>query len=599
MNNDQENGTEQGSVAFEDLSQFFAPTWARSKPGEEIKTVSSYEEHRDNQRRDRRDQRPQKRGPGRENSERFPRKDDNQRRPQRDQQRNDRRERRDGEAPRTFVPKQEPLSLDVRFMPAGKALAAIVHRIQVTHKAYPIRDIVKLFQKDDTGMSVRIENNKEADGSQKPMFQCSICGMPALTEEEVVAHLFKDHIGDFFDIETVEGDAPSGNFPCVARCGITGELLGPPNHHSYARRLQEMLHDRFPGMSEEEYRRKIEIVRDPEVVEQWRNEAKKHVVYRLKQQKNVTEEVKTDNAPAPESTSDTPAEAVAETPAEVVPESPALDRFQAEQYFQREIIPQNITKASHIICPAVSLQHLANRRLAAYLSAKFAEEENPSYRKPVPAKPGENAQPAGRRQGSLFIAIHAAFHHRKLHFFRVGDDRGQEFVMATVPAPFDTTHATPELKAIVDYVQANPSCQAKELVEALNPDNDAEKAKHLISDINWLIERGNLIQFFNGALSHPAQHPVFKNHQEKKAPAKAKDANAEQPESKPEAATEEPAPAQDAPAAVATEQEAAPEVPAQAEESSGKTDGAETDAAEAAVEKPAEAPNTDTTAVQA
>lgn len=585
MNNEQENGTAPGSVALDDLSQIFAPAWARSASGGEIRTVSTPEEPR-NGRRDGRDHRPARRDSRNENGDRNSGKEEKrQRPPRRDRPFGDRAPKNAGgsEPRRPAPPKQEPINLDVRFMPAGKALASIVHRIQVSHRAYPIRDIVKLFQKDDASMSVRIEHNKSEDGTRTPVFQCGICGMPGLTREEIVSHLYKDHMPDFFDVETVEGEAPSGNFPCVARCGLTGELLGPPNHHSYARRVQEMLHDKFPGMSEEEYRRKIEIVRDPEVVEQWRNEAKKKVVFRLKPAKQEGEkEVKqADSAPAqngPETAEGAEGAPIAEAPEEAAPEAapemPAFDRFQAEQYFLREVVSQNVKEASHIICPAVSLQKLANRRLASYLSSRFAEEENPHYRRP---QQGEGSQPGVRRQGSLFSAIHAAFHHRKLHFFRVGDERGQEFVMAAPPTPFDATNATPELKAIVEYIQNNPACLAKSIVEDLNPENDEAKTKVILSDITWLLERNNLIQFFNGAISQPARYPVFRVNPEKKQktgrPEAAKPAEvapAEKQEEAPEApaAVEAPAPE----AAPAEKQETAAEAPASEAVSAPETD---------------------------
>ena len=67
---------------------------------------------------------------------------------------------------------------------------------------------------------------------------------------------------------------------------MTGKLLAPPNHHSYNRRIEEML--RTPecaGLSEAEYRARIELVRDPEAVEQWRQEATRRTVWARKTEK--------------------------------------------------------------------------------------------------------------------------------------------------------------------------------------------------------------------------------------------------------------------------------------------------------------------------
>ncbi len=405
-------------------------------------------------------------------------------------------------------------------MPASKALAAIIRRIQATHRAYPVRDVVKLFQNDDSSMVVRIEARKDGTGPQQ-LFQCRACGMPALTEAEVADHLLKKHLADYFDFEEVETEAPKGNFPCVARCGLTGELLGPPNHHSYAHRVQEMLADRFPGMNEEEYRRHIEMVRDPEVVEQWREQCKHRRVFRRKPDvSEKAEDKKTEDS----ATTDPPAEAAPAEEQKPVP--PALERHEAELVFRREIMPGLIGAASHVVCPATSLKDLPNRRLASVLNECFAEETDPGRRfNHRPQTEGAPQQSRMQRNGTLFAAVHAAFHHRSLYFFRAGDERGQEFVMASQPVPLDVDHATPELREIAQYVFDHPSCPPKYLIEALNPENNEEKTKRLVSQIKWLVEKGHLVEFFNGFLSPPAPHPVFKQNLPK--PKKAAEPQAE------------------------------------------------------------------------
>ena len=578
MSDEQDNAADSASqMGLDDLSQIFAPSWARQTPDEVAQKAARFASDDDDDRggfrrgggpqrrdgdrrpprRDNDDRRPPRRDtddrrpPRREDDRRPPRRDgDNRHPPRRD---GDRRPPRREDDRRPAPP--PPLDLDVRFMPASKALAAIIRRIQATHRAYPVRDVVKLFQNDDSSMVVRIEARKDGTGPQQ-LFQCRACGMPALTEAEVADHLLKKHLADYFEVEEVEGEAPKGNFPCVARCGLTGELLGPPNHHSYARRVQEMLADRFPGMNEEEYRRHIEMVRDPEVVEQWREQCRRRRVFRRKPEAtDKAEGQKAEDAAAAES----PTEAV---PAqEEKPAAPALERHEAELVFRRDIMPGLIGAASYVICPATSLKDLPNRRLAAVLNDAFAEETDPGRRfNRRPQPDGAAPQSRMQRNGSLFTAVHAAFHHRGLYFFRAGDERGQEFVMASQPVPLDVDHATPELREIAQYVFDHPSCPPKYLVDALNPENDEEKTKRLVSQIKWLVEKGHLVEFFNGFLSPPASHPVFKQNLPK--PKKA----AQPPEA---AAAAEPqaevAAANVAEVAAAPEVAPAPEVAAAAE----------------------------------
>lgn len=528
---------ENAAGGLEDLSQIFAPSWARQDPGDVIAPGVRFA--RDDDRPPRRSDRDDRRGPRpprRDDGDdrrgpRPPRRDDGDRRPMRGDrpQRADRSaDQRPARPPRPSAP-PPPLAIDVRFMPESKALAAIVRRIQTTHRAYPFRDIVKLFQKDDAGMAVRIEARKEQGGPDR-IFQCRACGMPSLSEAEVAEHLMMKHLPDYFDIEEVECDPPSGNFPCVARCGLTGELLGPPNHHSFAIRVKEMVADRFRQMGEEEYRRHIEMVRDPEVVEAWREQCRKKTVYRRK-----VEGRKVESPEGPESQEGQGNPEGQDAPKD---ERPALDRHDAELLFRREILPELIGAATHVVCPATSLKGLPDRRLAAELSARFAEETEHRF---MPRRQeGDEPQTRQQRMGTLFMAIHAAFHHRGLFFFRAGDERGQEFVMAAQPTPFDLAHATSDLREIVQFVMDHPSCSPKALVDALNPDGDDDKTKKILASIKWLVEKGHIVEFFNGFLSPPSQHPVFRPNPPKKNKTETQEVSeaTEAPEAKetPEAA---------------------------------------------------------------
>ena len=169
-----------------------------------------------------------------------------------------------------------------------------------------------------------------------------------------------------------------------------------------------------------------------------------------------------------------------------------------------------------------------------------------------------------RFPASLFFALRGAFHHRKLSFFRANEPRGQEFVCAAKPTPLDTEHAIPELVAVVKYVEEHPLCSVGEL--------PPEMKGHL----GWLVEKGHIVQYFNGLLALPEDHPRFRNPSPKKGGA----------EQAPQAsAPAEPA-APVAPAEPATE--AAPAEPV-AEVAATEPAPAEPVAAEAPAQEPAPA----------
>ena len=489
--------------ALQDLSQIFAPSWARQSPEEVSRRAARYA----------RDDANTEAGPRFRSSERGTMRSPRPLRPGMESGRApggrrspypegglggprgaDRPERGSGSPqPRAYAPRPEPpkpLPLDVRFLPEPKALGAVIRRIQATRRAYPIRDIVRLFQKSDEGLLVRIEGQK-GGGEPLALFQCRVCGMPALSDAEVREHLLRQHLEDFYEAEEVESEAPGGNFSCVARCGLSGELLGPPNHHSFGLRVQEMLRERYPDLSEEEYRGRIEMVRDPEVVEAWRAANRRQKRYRRKPAPAAAP-VEAPGAGTDDTVPDAEAATASDAAAAPTPQAPAVERHVAELQFTREVVPQQIGSAPHLVCPATSLKNMPNRRLAAFLNERFLDET--------------------RRNGSLFHAIHGAFRHRSLHVFRAGDERGPEFVMAVKPVPLGTTHVVARLRQILVFVGEKPSCAQQALVEALEPSGDTAARAELATQIQWLIEKGHVIEYFNGMLALPAEHPVFRPH---------------------------------------------------------------------------------------
>lgn len=468
-----------------------APAWARESPDAHHRRFADdarggdegRPQGRDNRRpgfgRDRRPPlgRDDRRGPssgrgprpaGR--NERPPRRDE--RRPVGDDRRSD--DRRD------FRPVREepPLPLDVRVLPDQKALGAIIRRIQTTHRAYPLRDIARLFLDNPAAHQLRIEPVK---GQSVPLFQCRVCGLPGLSEEEIRSHALSTHLRDFFDIEDIETDPPAGHFVCIARCGISGELLGPPNHHSFNARVQELLRTRFAHMSADTYRGRIEMVRDPETVEQWRQQARKKQVFRRKQPAAPQ--------PTPPAGAAAADDAAAGDTAAEAPPAPPLDRQVAERIFASEILPGQILAVKHLVCPAAVARHIADRRLAAAVrEALFREQKFPA---------------------SLFFALRGAFRHRELHLFRANHERGPDFVVVRQPVALDASHVVSELRQVLGYIDEHPGCTRQELLQSLGGGDEA-RAAHYASQLNTLVEKAHVIEFYNGALCPPMEHPIFK-----------------------------------------------------------------------------------------
>jgi hypothetical protein len=120
----------------------------------------------------------------------------------------------------------------------------------------------------------------EAAVKSKPVFHLSVPdGMPFESDEAAVAHVLSNHLDKFFVTAEVEVDPPKGNFQVINKCGITGELLGPPNYHRYNQIVQQHHAAKLPRMSFEAVRSRVETIRDPEVVNQWLAKMKKATRY--------------------------------------------------------------------------------------------------------------------------------------------------------------------------------------------------------------------------------------------------------------------------------------------------------------------------------
>jgi len=443
-----EKGREKGEksrpvVVDEDLivELNFVPQWAR-KPPEEIqydvrrsrdRPARSRDLDRRGQRRGRRPDRP---APGPKRRERRP--------PPRDSAPGDRR----GERRREHV---EIPPVRVSFLPNQKRLAAVIQRIRSENRAFPLAAMASLFLASPDYCSVKIESDK---AGKLALFRCKRCRMPALTRDLAGAHVLNEHLEDYFEKEETVSDPPSGEFVCVAKCGLSGALLGPPNHHSYEQKVREMHQSRFADMPLADYQARIHTIHDADLVEKWKEESRRKVVYRKKKRK------KGDDGDVEE-----------------------LTWSEAVEYMEKEIVPAAVEETHRVVVGADVGRRIEDQGLmAAVRSAWRRENKNPF---------------------SLILALRGAFKHMGLHVFRAG--KGPGFVASTRPRAIDPEHAVDNIREVLVHLQKCPGCTRDELVAALRPDaaKDSEEVAELLSPVGWLVNRGHIIEFFNGTLSVP------------------------------------------------------------------------------------------------
>ncbi len=161
---------------------------------------------------------------------------------------------------------------EATFYPEDVSFAALAKTIRSSARTFELFDIAKtVIGKNDRFVVVLEHKNAKPkeDGTKPHFYVCLLDGMPFESEEAAMNHVVQNHLSRFFSITEEEGEPPKGSFQVINKCGVTGELLGPPNYHLYTQIVQQHHASRLPRMSFDNFSYRIESVRDPEVVEQW------------------------------------------------------------------------------------------------------------------------------------------------------------------------------------------------------------------------------------------------------------------------------------------------------------------------------------------
>lgn len=207
--------------------------------------------------------------------------------------------REGGGAPIERGPYVSPF-FNVTFYPEDVGFTALAKAIRTSCRTYELFEIARvIIGKNDR--FVAVIQRKSADGAPSappsaggtapaqpagkvaPLAISVPDSLPFETEEAAIAHVLSKHLGQFFDAADVEIEPPKGNFQVINKCGVTGELLGPPNYHRYNQIVQQHFTSRVARMPFEAFRSRIETVRDPEAVNQWLEKMKKTTRYTWKQ----------------------------------------------------------------------------------------------------------------------------------------------------------------------------------------------------------------------------------------------------------------------------------------------------------------------------
>ena len=368
--------------------------------------------------------------------------------------------------------------MELNLRPEDKGVESLARQIKMTGRAYPLFDIAQMILQKPERHLTQFSVKKNPQGQPiQPLFVCALDETLWLSEDEAVAHVLKKHFATFYQAERTATEPPKGKYTFVAQCGMSGVILGPPNHHDYQNHLRKLHSERFSRMPFEEYKSRVRIVRDEEVVKKW-----------VDDQSWKTEYICLN-----------------------LPEPLRLENMEAVEKHFRETHKENIIKRveNHTMTGAAA-RNLRSPELVRLTRSVWEDQR----RFPLQIATVLSQQFAGH--GLQFFKVNKTVTHvcvARPHYLDMAENPVSEGV-----------------RKIVEYINANPKCTRRQLVETLAPspaptapvepapegaaapaEANAPTAEQtaVIADLHWLIHQGHVIEFANGILE-TAKKPLPK-----------------------------------------------------------------------------------------
>ncbi len=424
------------------------PAWVKEAPDANEYAHHEGDTGEERPRRDGRRPREGKRRPP--STERRPSRSDKrpQRRPQ-DRHGGDRPDSR-GQDRHREAPPPKALEIAVRFQPHPPAFESVAAQIKGEALAYSLFSLARLFLQKPERYDVHLTAKPES-----PFYQLGENGAISSDRAALENNAFRFAQNDFYKIDITQSEPIKGNFTSVARDRLSGTLLGPTNHHAYQPRLRTLYEQRFSRrMSFADYQRQIEIVSDPALVEQWKEEARTVTTFTTLQEE---------------------------------PPVAFTNAADAEKNFRQKHLPNFVRAISETTMDGVTSRTIGDRRLRSLIEEAWSTQTR---------SPSQMMQELANRFREAGLQI---FRHRKGMLF-VTPIRVRQFV-------HEQTSVSEQVRGILDAVAANARINRKDLAEKLLVDLAPEEADArkiaLASDLRWLISEGYVIEFNDGSLDLP------------------------------------------------------------------------------------------------
>src|SRR6266705_2000644 len=315
---------------------------------------------------------------------------------------------------------QAPLEITIRFLPYSRVFENVAAQIKSGSVAYSIFALARLFLEKPERYEVRLTAK-----AGSPLYQLGENGAVSLNREFLERNAFQLVHEDFYKIDITQSDPIKGNFSNVARCRLSGTLLGPTNHHNYQPQLRTLYEQRFSRrMSFPDYQRQIEIVNDPALIEQWKEQARTLTTF-----KTLNDE----------------------------PSSTFSSAVEVERHFRSSYLPGLVRSVAEVTISGVLSRRLSDRTLNRGLEDAWTRET--------------------RSPSKMIKKLTGRFRQEGLNVFR--HRRGMLFVSPIRVRPFvhEQAGVSSSVNTILEALAATPGINRKDLWEKLITDGASEDAE--------------------------------------------------------------------------------------------------------------------------
>jgi hypothetical protein len=380
----------------------------------------------------------------------------------------------------------EPRHL-ISFVPEEALFTNLVRELRTSCRTYPLFDLAKLILEKPERFAVLAKPVEKPNEDPPSYFVTKPNGLPFIAREEAFQYLMTNQGEAFFEVEERDAEAPKGSFSVVSKCGVTGELLPPPNYHRYAELIHEHHATRLSDMPFEKFQRGIQTEQDPEAVANWLESMKRVRVYRLKN-------------------------SAAEGEPEFFDTRESLQRFLFEQRF-----PKQVKRVGKVRLSGVHVEQLPTGELKRDIEQALEEQRR------FPLLTANLLRSRFRRM-NFAVSKHGA--------------KGITFVCAAKRRfRTATTVFADSIQSLLRYLDENPKARKSDLIEGFLGFASGERSKEqdasvrqLARDCRWLVAEGYLAEFTDGALLLPPLSTTSKSKPEKNKRRKKKNSRSSESE---------------------------------------------------------------------